>query len=169
MTFATLHTTLGPIRVELFDNHAPKTVRNFIGLAEGTTEYTNPVTNQPGSGPWFLGQVQAFDGQLPGSDGCHGAGQALAGAVRDVDGFADGDPFDGDGVAGLGALEDEGRAGDLLVQGAWGGEEDRVTHRYRLPSRSRSLAKTPPLAASFPSVRCSPRCLASWRRSSSWT
>ena len=55
MTFATLHTTLGPIRVELFDNHAPKTVRNFIGLAEGTTEYTNPVTNQPGSGPYYDG------------------------------------------------------------------------------------------------------------------
>jgi len=55
VTFATLHTTLGPIRVELFDNHAPKTVRNFIGLAEGTTEYTNPVTNQPGSGPYYDG------------------------------------------------------------------------------------------------------------------
>ena len=33
MTFATLHTTLGRIRVELFDNHAPKTVRNFIVTA----------------------------------------------------------------------------------------------------------------------------------------
>ena len=55
VTFATLHTTLGPIRVELFDNHAPKTVRNFIGLAEGTTEYTHPVTNQPGSGPYYDG------------------------------------------------------------------------------------------------------------------
>jgi peptidyl-prolyl cis-trans isomerase A (cyclophilin A) len=55
VTFATLHTTLGPIRVELFDNHAPKTVRNFIGLAEGTNEYTHPVTNQPGSGPYYDG------------------------------------------------------------------------------------------------------------------
>ena len=42
VTFATLHTTLGPIRLELFDNHAPKTVRNFIELAEGTKEYTDP-------------------------------------------------------------------------------------------------------------------------------
>lgn len=33
--FATLHTTLGPIRLELFQFHAPKTVRNFVELAEG--------------------------------------------------------------------------------------------------------------------------------------
>jgi len=55
VTFATLHTTLGRIRVELFDNHAPKTVRNFIGLAEGTQEYTNPTTGAPGSGPYYDG------------------------------------------------------------------------------------------------------------------
>jgi len=47
VTFAVLHTNAGPIRLELFDNHAPKTVRNFIGLAEGTTEYTNPVNGDP--------------------------------------------------------------------------------------------------------------------------
>jgi peptidyl-prolyl cis-trans isomerase A (cyclophilin A) len=55
VTFATLHTTLGPIRVELFDNHAPKTVRNFIGLAEGTQEYTDPRTDAKGSGPYYNG------------------------------------------------------------------------------------------------------------------
>src|SRR5215813_12530768 len=37
--FATLHTNVGPIRLELFPNHAPKTVANFVGLAEGTKEY----------------------------------------------------------------------------------------------------------------------------------
>jgi peptidyl-prolyl cis-trans isomerase A (cyclophilin A) len=57
VTFATLHTTLGRIRVELFDNHAPKTVRNFIGLAEGTQEYTNPNTGEKGSGPYYNGVV----------------------------------------------------------------------------------------------------------------
>ena len=45
--FATLHTNAGPIRVELFPNHAPKTVRNFVELAEGTREYTDPRTRQP--------------------------------------------------------------------------------------------------------------------------
>jgi peptidyl-prolyl cis-trans isomerase A (cyclophilin A) len=31
--FATLQTNVGPIRVELFPDHAPKTVRNFVDLA----------------------------------------------------------------------------------------------------------------------------------------
>ncbi|MGO2082522.1 peptidylprolyl isomerase [Vagococcus sp.] len=33
-TFATLHTTLGDIKIALFPEKAPKTVENFIGLAE---------------------------------------------------------------------------------------------------------------------------------------
>ncbi|MCA0292404.1 MAG: peptidylprolyl isomerase [Actinobacteria bacterium] len=36
---ATLHTNLGDIVVELFDNQAPKTVANFTGLASGEKEY----------------------------------------------------------------------------------------------------------------------------------
>ena len=46
---ATLHTTLGPIVVELFPNEAPKTVANFTGLATGSKQYkddagrTNPT------------------------------------------------------------------------------------------------------------------------------
>lgn len=56
-TFATLHTNAGPIRVELFPNHAPKTVRNFVGLAEGTQAYTNPTTGEAGSGPYYDGTI----------------------------------------------------------------------------------------------------------------
>jgi peptidyl-prolyl cis-trans isomerase A (cyclophilin A) len=55
--YATLHTNVGPIRLELFPNHAPKTVRNFVDLAEGTREYTDPRTGQPGSGPYFDGTI----------------------------------------------------------------------------------------------------------------
>ncbi|MBO1751196.1 peptidylprolyl isomerase [Actinotalea sp. BY-33] len=40
--FATLHTTAGDIRIELFPNHAPKTVRNFVGLAQGTQAWKDP-------------------------------------------------------------------------------------------------------------------------------
>jgi peptidyl-prolyl cis-trans isomerase A (cyclophilin A) len=54
---ATLHTSAGPIRVNLFPNHAPKTVRNFVELAEGTKEYVDPRTRQPGSGPYYDGTV----------------------------------------------------------------------------------------------------------------
>ena len=56
-TFATIYTNAGPIRVELFSNHAPKTVRNFVGLAEGTQEYRDPTTGAPGSGPYFDGTI----------------------------------------------------------------------------------------------------------------
>src|SRR5262249_36994842 len=43
---ATLHTSAGDIRVELFGNHAPKTVRNFVNLATGGAEWTHPGTGQ---------------------------------------------------------------------------------------------------------------------------
>jgi peptidyl-prolyl cis-trans isomerase A (cyclophilin A) len=38
---ATLKTNLGDITINLFPNHAPATVENFVGLAEGTKEYTD--------------------------------------------------------------------------------------------------------------------------------
>ncbi|MCW2897171.1 MAG: cypB [Actinomycetia bacterium] len=41
---ATLTTTQGTVTVRLFPDHAPKTVRNFVELAEGGREWTNPVT-----------------------------------------------------------------------------------------------------------------------------
>jgi peptidyl-prolyl cis-trans isomerase A (cyclophilin A) len=55
--YATLHTNAGPIRLELFQNHAPKTVRNFVELAEGTREYIDPRTGAPGSGPYYDGTI----------------------------------------------------------------------------------------------------------------
>ena len=36
---ATLHTNRGDIVLDLFPNHAPATVENFVGLAEGTKDY----------------------------------------------------------------------------------------------------------------------------------
>jgi len=51
--FATLHTTAGDIRVELLPNHAPKTVRNFVGLATGTQEWTHPATGERRTDPLY--------------------------------------------------------------------------------------------------------------------
>jgi peptidyl-prolyl cis-trans isomerase A (cyclophilin A) len=45
---ATLRTSSGTIKVRLFPDHAPKTVRNFVELAEGTRAWTDPQTGQPG-------------------------------------------------------------------------------------------------------------------------
>jgi peptidyl-prolyl cis-trans isomerase A (cyclophilin A) len=40
-TYAVFNTTMGKIVCKLFTVDAPKTVENFIGLAEGTKEYTD--------------------------------------------------------------------------------------------------------------------------------
>ena len=40
-TYATFKTTEGTIVCELFEKDAPETVENFIGLAEGTKEWTS--------------------------------------------------------------------------------------------------------------------------------
>ncbi|MEU1424175.1 MULTISPECIES: peptidylprolyl isomerase [unclassified Kitasatospora] len=53
---AVIHTSHGAITVELFPNQAPKTVRNFVELAEGTREgATDPRTDEPISGPYYDG------------------------------------------------------------------------------------------------------------------
>ncbi|MFL6072327.1 MAG: peptidylprolyl isomerase, partial [Mycobacteriales bacterium] len=55
--YATLHTTAGDIRLQLFPNHAPKTVRNFVELAEGTREWTDPRTGARQAKPLYDGTI----------------------------------------------------------------------------------------------------------------
>ena len=55
--FATLRTSLGGIEVRLFPNHAPKTVRNFVELAEGGREWTDPRTGKPTTRPLYAGTI----------------------------------------------------------------------------------------------------------------
>ena len=45
-TYALFETSQGNIVVRLLEKEAPKTVENFIGLAEGTKEFTNEKTGQ---------------------------------------------------------------------------------------------------------------------------
>ena len=54
---AILHTNLGDIRLELFPDHAPKTVRNFVELAEGAREWTDPRTRQKTTARLYDGTV----------------------------------------------------------------------------------------------------------------
>jgi peptidyl-prolyl cis-trans isomerase A (cyclophilin A) len=62
--FATLHTTSGDIRIELFPNHAPKTVENFTGLADGTKTWTDPKTGEESNMPFYDGLI--FHRVIPG-------------------------------------------------------------------------------------------------------
>ncbi|HSN43201.1 MAG TPA: peptidylprolyl isomerase [Propionibacteriaceae bacterium] len=63
-TTATLHTNLGDIVINLFDDHSPKTVANFVGLANGTTEYRDPTTGAKTTGRFYdgLGFHRVIDG-----------------------------------------------------------------------------------------------------------
>jgi peptidyl-prolyl cis-trans isomerase A (cyclophilin A) len=54
---ATLHTNHGDIVINLFPDHAPKTVGNFVGLATGAKEYTDPKTGEKQTGKFFDGLI----------------------------------------------------------------------------------------------------------------
>jgi peptidyl-prolyl cis-trans isomerase A (cyclophilin A) len=63
-TTATIHTNLGDIKVILFADQAPKTVRNFTGLAEGTKEWTDPRVRAKSTAPLYDGTI--FHRIIPG-------------------------------------------------------------------------------------------------------
>ena len=63
-TLFTLHTNHGDIRIKIFENHAPKTAKTILGLAEGTQEWTDPGTNSKTSKPLYDGTI--FHRIIPG-------------------------------------------------------------------------------------------------------
>ncbi len=54
---ATLQTNQGRIVLRLFPDHAPKTVRNFVELAEGGREWTDPGTGRPTTAKLYDGTI----------------------------------------------------------------------------------------------------------------
>ena len=54
---ATLHTNHGDITLNLFPDHAPKTVANFVGLASGSKPYADPKTGAQTTGQFYDGLV----------------------------------------------------------------------------------------------------------------
>jgi cyclophilin family peptidyl-prolyl cis-trans isomerase len=55
---AIIHTTAGDLTCELLPKQAPKTVENFIGLATGTKDWTNPETRKKQHGvPLYNGTI----------------------------------------------------------------------------------------------------------------
>lgn len=68
---ATLHTNRGDIKISLFGNHAPKTVANFVGLADGSKEYKTQNAAGKDSGPFYDGAIfhRVIDGfMIQGGD-----------------------------------------------------------------------------------------------------
>jgi peptidyl-prolyl cis-trans isomerase A (cyclophilin A) len=54
---ATLHTSAGAIRVQLYGDHAPKTVQNFLELAGGQREWRHPRTGKTSTDPLYDGTI----------------------------------------------------------------------------------------------------------------
>ena len=75
-TYAIFETSQGNIVARLLEEEAPKTVANFVGLAEGTKEFTNEKTGQKEKRPFYDGLI--FHRVIPQfmiQGGCpHGSG-----------------------------------------------------------------------------------------------
>ena len=78
-------TSEGTFTVRLFDQEAPKTVENFVGLAEGTKQWKDPRTNQLVSTPYYDGVIfhRVIDGFMiqsgdPLGEGIGGPGYSFA-------------------------------------------------------------------------------------------
>jgi peptidyl-prolyl cis-trans isomerase A (cyclophilin A) len=56
-TYARFETSEGNFTVRLFEKEAPNTVANFVGLAEGTKEWTDPVSGQSRNEPYYDGVI----------------------------------------------------------------------------------------------------------------
>jgi peptidyl-prolyl cis-trans isomerase A (cyclophilin A) len=55
---AVIDTSMGALRCELFEKDTPKTVANFVGLADGTKDWKSPVTHQTKHGvPLYSGTI----------------------------------------------------------------------------------------------------------------
>jgi peptidyl-prolyl cis-trans isomerase A (cyclophilin A) len=56
-TYATLETNQGTIVCKLFEKEAPKTVKNFIELAEGSRDWKDSISGKKGPGPLYSGTI----------------------------------------------------------------------------------------------------------------
>jgi peptidyl-prolyl cis-trans isomerase A (cyclophilin A) len=84
-TYAIFDTTQGTIVCRLFEEEAPNTVANFIGLVEGTKEFRDERTGKPAKHPFYDGLVFhrvipkfMIQGGCPAGTGTGGPGYQLA-------------------------------------------------------------------------------------------
>lgn len=54
---ATFETNRGTFKVKLYNDKSPKTVENFVGLATGTKEWTDPKSGEKVKRPFYDGLV----------------------------------------------------------------------------------------------------------------
>jgi peptidyl-prolyl cis-trans isomerase A (cyclophilin A) len=100
---ATLHTNHGDITVELFAERAPRTVENFVGLATGEKEWTDPETGETKQGEPLYDDVlfhRVIEGFMVQGGDPTGTGRGGPGYTFD-DEFHDELTHDGPGVLSM--------------------------------------------------------------------
>jgi len=100
--YATFKTSMGDIVVQLFEDKAPKTVANFVGLATGTKEWTDPKTGEKVKRPLYSGTI--FHRVIPGFmiQGGDPLGNGTGGPGYQFKDEVDGGPsFDGPGYLAM--------------------------------------------------------------------
>ncbi len=100
---AKLNTNFGTIEVELYEERVPRTVENFIGLATGETEWTDPETGETKQGEPLYDDVlfhRIIEGFMVQGGDPTGTGRGGPGYEFD-DEFVDGLSHDGPGVLSM--------------------------------------------------------------------
>ena len=99
---AILHTNRGDITIDLFGNHAPETVANFVGLAQGTKDYQSANAQGDSEGPFYNGSVfhRVIDGFMIQGGDPEGTGMGGPGYTIE-DEFLDDLRFDGEGILAM--------------------------------------------------------------------
>jgi peptidyl-prolyl cis-trans isomerase A (cyclophilin A) len=103
MPTATFHTSLGSFTVRLMPEHAPRTVENFVGLATGAREWTDPRDGSRRTEPLYDGTVfhRVIDGFMIQGGDPTGTGRGDPGYRFEDECPPDGPSFDRPGLLGM--------------------------------------------------------------------
>ena len=136
-TYAVIKTTEGTIVCRLFEKEAPKTVANFIELAEGKREWTHPVSREKSSNKLYDGTI--FHRVIPDFmiQGGDPAGNGMGGPGYDFEDETKGSPhrFDKQGQAGDGECGPEYERLAVLHHRGGDGVADGQAHDFRRSGR----------------------------------
>jgi peptidyl-prolyl cis-trans isomerase A (cyclophilin A) len=101
--YASIETNLGTVVVKLYSKDAPKTVKNFVGLATGEKDWKNPATGETVQGkPLYVGTIfhRVIDGFMIQGGDPMGTGRGDPG-YRFEDEFQSGKTFDKVGLLAM--------------------------------------------------------------------
>jgi peptidyl-prolyl cis-trans isomerase A (cyclophilin A) len=103
MPTATLHTNHGSFRVRLMPEHAPQTVENFVGLATGQKEWTDPRDGERKTSPLYPGTIfhRVIDGFMVQGGDPTGTGRGGPGYQFEDEVPTDGPSFDRPGLLAM--------------------------------------------------------------------